>query len=178
MLRLILRLWDITCSLLRWFRAIGLEISLIELLVWDAVVLWRPVVLCLEALAVVGRILFAVLVHTLDSSSSRLLCLYRSRVVSTGSFLSRVWRAIAEELGCIFLVIANLLEILRRRGRRTSKRLRRSNTIIIWHNNVVDDVFESPSWILLRGVLRRQPTCRFALLQLRLFQFWQVGFLI
>lgn len=156
-----------------WLGAVSLKISLIEFLVRYSIALGWPV----EALAVMGRILFAMLIHSLDSSSSWLLCLHRSWVVPAGCFLSRVRLAIAIKLRCILLVIAGLFNILRRRSGRASQRLRRRSPIIVLHHDIVYDVFKSPSGILLRGVLRCQPTSRFALLQLCLFQFWQVGFL-
>jgi len=170
---LILVLQDISCSIMGWLRAVSLKISLIEFLVRESITLWWPV----EPLAIMSGILFAVLIHTLDSSSSWLLCLYRSRIVSTGSFLPRVRRSISVKLRCILLIIAGLFNILWRRSSRASKRLWRRDPIIILHNDVVHDVFKSSSGILLRSVLRCQPTSWFALLQLCLFQFWQVGFL-
>ena len=159
---------------MRWLRAVSLEISLIEFLMRNSITLWRPV----EPFAIMGRILFAVLVHTLDSGSSWLLSLYCSRIVSTWSFLSRVRLSISIELRCILLIIACLFDILRRRSSRASKRLRRCCSIIVLHDDIVYDVFKPSSRILLRSVLRCQPTGWFTFLHLRWFQFWQVGFLI
>jgi hypothetical protein len=131
-----------------------------------------------ESSGIVGRILFAVLIHTLNSSSTWLLRLYCSRKVSTGSFLPRVRGSISIKLRWILLIIAGLFDILWRRSSGAPQPLWRRGPTIIWHTDVVDNVFESSGGILLRCVLRCQPTGRFTLRHLSLFQFCQVGFLI
>ena len=169
---LILALQDIPCSIMGWLRAVSLKISLIEFLMRDSVALrWS-----IECFAIMGRILFAVLIDTIDSSSSWLLGFYRPRIVSIGSFLPRVRWSISIKLRCILFIIACLFKILWRRSSRAPERWRRA-PIIIWHNDIVDDVFKSSCGILLRRVLRCQATSWFTLLQLSLFQFGQVGLL-
>lgn len=173
---LILVLQNIPCSiktlLVGWLRAVSLKISLIEFLMWDSIALrWS-----IEYFAIMRRILFAVLIDTVDSSSSWLLGFYRPRIVSIRSFLPRVRWSMSIKLRCILFIIACLFKILWRRSSRAPERWRRA-PIIIWHNDVVHNVFKSSCGILLRRVLRRQATSRFTLLQLSLFQFCQVRLL-
>ena len=171
---LILALQNVSGAIMGWLRAVSLKISLIEFVMWDSIALRRPV----ESSGLGGWILFAVLIHALNSSSTWLLCLYRSRKVSIGSFLPRVRGSISIKLRWILLIIAGLFNILWRRSSRAPKPLRRRGAIIICRTDIVDDVFESPSGILLGCVLRCQPTGGFTLRHLSLFQFCQVGFLI
>ena len=148
-----------------WLRAVSLKVSLIEFLMQDSIALRRPV----ESSRIGGWILFAVLIQTLNSSSTWLLCLYRSRKVSIGSFLPRVRRPIPIKLRCILLIIAGLFNVLRRRSSRAPKPLRRRSPIISCRTDIVNNVFESPSGILLSCVLRCQATSRFTLSHLSLF---------
>ena len=151
---------------MRWLRAVSLKVSLIEFLMRDSsITLGRSV----ESSGIVGRILFAVLIHTLNSSSTWLLCLYRSRKVSIGSFLPRVRRSIPIKLRWILLIIAGLFNVLRRRSSRAPKPLRRRRPIISCRADIVNNVFESTSGILLSCVLRCQATSRFTLSHLSLF---------
>ena len=162
---LILALQNVSSAIMGWLRTVSLKVSLIEFLMRDSIALRRPV----ESSRIGGWILFAVLIQTLNSSSTWLLCLYRSRKVSIGSFLPRVRGSIPIKLRWILLIIAGLFNVLRRRSSRAPKPLRRRGPIISCRTDIVNDVFESPSGILLSCVLRCQPTSRFTLRHLSLF---------